>query len=414
MTGPDGSTCRIGGDSCTPGQLYSDGACGKHHRRMRLYGSYELLCSVGREECGPQARLHKGMCRHHRFYANAAPCIELDCDVVPTASANKFVGGRCPMHDQRFRKAQQRAQEGEKLCRVNMDCGLQNKLYEGLCRKHWALWDAYGTFEPPTCLFEGCSVTPETDPSGAFKAGRCNMHYLRFTRAIARANELGIRLCPHCGADMSKARRNSKYCSQKCTQSASAARNIVSIRLRTRLGQALRKALKLNNPGSLPFSVSDWLELVERLEYRCTYCGRVTEPENLHMDHIVPLHFSSGGPHAFHNITPACSSCNSSKKHRPLLIAWAPPLLGGKPRWEKSAPRGKKGNPWVPSQWRDEEGPLPSVWETAHAHAELSRAIQVSEDFYREKSLSAADLRSLQSLASGFQPDDDAPEQCTD
>ena len=113
-----------------------------------------------------------------------------------------------------------------------------------------------------------------------------------------------------------------------------------------------------------------------------------------------PLHKTSGGPHALYNITPACSACNAAKKHRPLLIAWAPPILGGKPRWDKSAPRGKKGNPWVPSTWRDANGPLPSVVEAAQPYPELLRAIQVSEDFYLKKNLSPSELQALETLSS--------------
>ncbi|WP_354227229.1 HNH endonuclease [Arthrobacter bambusae] len=85
--------------------------------------------------------------------------------------------------------------------------------------------------------------------------------------------------------------------------------------------------------------------MVERLEYRCTYCGRVTEPENLHMDHIVPLHQTSGGPRALYDITPACSGCNSSKKHRPLLIAWAPALLGECRAGTSPLPGARKATP---------------------------------------------------------------------
>ncbi|WP_354214479.1 HNH endonuclease signature motif containing protein [Arthrobacter sp. UYCo732] len=303
------------------------------------------------------------------------------------------------MHDQRFRKAKRVAEAGEQKCRVGVDCGVQNKLYEGLCRKHWNLLGTYGSFELPVCMESDCEVTPDTDPSKQFTAGRCNMHYLRFTRAQARARELGIRLCPHCGSDMSTARRNAKYCSLKCTQDASTARNIETIRIRKRISEALRKAQKLENPGSVPFTVADWLDLAERLEYRCTYCGRVTEPADLHMDHIVPLHKTSAGPHALYNITPACSRCNTTKKHRPLLIAWAPALLGGKPRWDKSAPRGKKENPWVPSAWRNPNGPLPSVMEAAQSYPELLRAIQVSEDFYLKKNLSPPELQALEALA---------------
>jgi 5-methylcytosine-specific restriction endonuclease McrA len=399
VTTSQNKKCRIGGDSCTPGQLYEDDVCGKHYKRKKTYGTYELLCSVGKEECGPQKRLRDGMCRHHRFYADAAPCIEQDCDMVPTTSANKFVGGRCPTHYQRFRTAQKAAEAGEQVCRVGVDCGVQNKLYEGLCRKHWNLWETYGTFEDPVCMEEDCEVTADTDPSKQFKSGRCNMHYLRFTRALDRARELGLRLCPHCGSDMSTARRNAKYCSVKCTQDASNARNVENIRLRGRIGGALRKAQKLENPGSVPFTVAEWLELAERLEYRCTYCGRVTEPEDLHMDHIVPLHKTSRGPHALYNITPACSGCNTAKKHRPLLIAWAPLLLGGKPRRDKNAPRGKKRNPWVPSDWRDADGPLLCVLEAAQPFPELLRAIQVSEDFYRKRNLSPIELQELETLA---------------
>jgi 5-methylcytosine-specific restriction endonuclease McrA len=392
--------CRIGGDSCTPGQLYEDGVCGKHYKRMKDHGSYELLCSVGKEDCGPQTRLHGGMCRHHRFYADALPCIEPDCETVPTATANKFVGGRCPAHDQKFRSAQKAAEKAGVTCPVAEGCGVQNKLYDGLCRKHWLLRETYGSFELPVCIDEDCDVTPETDPAKQFTAGRCNMHYLRFRRALARALELGLRVCPHCGSDMSSARRNAKHCSEKCTRDANNARNIVKIRIRKRISEALRKAQKHNNPGSVPFTVDDWLGLAERLGYRCTYCGRVTEPEDLQMDHVVALHKTSGGHHALCNITPACSGCNQAKKHRPLLIAWAPPLLGGKPRWDKSAPRGKKGNPWVPSAWRDSNGPLPLVWEAALPYPELLRVIRVSEDFYIKKNLSPSELQALETLSS--------------
>jgi hypothetical protein len=246
--------CRIGGDTCTPGQLH-DGVCGMHLKRMKEHDSYEPMCSVGNEACGPQTRLYGGMCRQHRFYADALPCIEPDCEVVPTAEANKFVGGRCPIHDQKFRRDQKAAEKAGITCRVGVDCGTQNKLYEGLCRKHWNLWETYGSFEVPVCMDEDCDVTAETDPSGQFKAGRCNMHYLRFSRALARVAELGIRTCPHCGSDMSTARRNAKYCSLKCTQGASNARNIVTIRIRRRIDSALRKARKLDNPGGEPFTV---------------------------------------------------------------------------------------------------------------------------------------------------------------
>jgi 5-methylcytosine-specific restriction endonuclease McrA len=323
----------------------------------------------------------QGRCRHHRFYADALPCIDPDCDARPTAESNKFVGGRCPKHDQQFKAAERRAGA---VCRVGEGCGPQNKLYEGLCRVHWLRWETYGSFAAPVCAEPDCDVTAETDPSGRFIASLCNMHYLRKRHAAERARDLGLRICPECGSDMSTARRNSKYCSLKCTQAASVARNIEDIRLRSRLNEAERKALKLGNPGFDPFTAAEWIELVERLGCLCTYCGVEVPLPDMTMDHIVAL--KNGGPHALRNITPACTGCNISKLNRVLLFEWAPVLLGRKPRWDKAAPRGKKGNPWVPEEWRGAEGPLQTLLEPAGA--ELLRAIQENEQFMATHPLS--------------------------
>ncbi|WP_159619467.1 HNH endonuclease [Arthrobacter zhaoguopingii] len=339
------------------------------------------LCAVGGLDCGRQKKLWGGMCRAHKFYADAPACIEEGCDIRPTAEANKFVKGRCPKHDQQFRAAAKRAAQGS--CRVGENCGPQSRLIDGLCRKHWTLLGTFGSFEVPVCEEPDCEVSADTDPSGSFKAGRCNMHYLRLRRAIQRAEELGDRLCLRCGKDMSTGRRNAKYCSNECMAAASNERNIEEIRMRGRLGEALRKALKLHNEGSEPFTTDEAVALLERLGFRCTYCGGTFEPSEMHLDHIVPLR--RGGPHALYNITAACWGCNGSKKDRPLLLEWAPPLLGGKPRRDPTAPRGRRRNPWVPGQWRDEHGPLPSVLALASEHPELLRAIQVTEKFFRNQ-----------------------------
>lgn len=278
-----------------------------------------------------------------------------------------------------------------KTCPVGgNECGPQVRLYGGLCSKHYYRMAKWGSYElaDPVCEEPNCEISRSTDPSGAFKSSRCNMHYLRRRRAVERVATLGQRICPQCGTDMSTARRNSKYCSSRCTQAASAAKNIKVIRMRIRIAGALRKARKLNNPGSAPFSVEAWVALAEKLENRCTYCGKTVDPSDMHMDHIVPLR--RGGPHALFNMTLACAGCNVSKRDRPLLFEWAPVLLGGKPRWDKSAPRGKRGNPWVPAAWRDENGPLPSVLAQAKDHPELLRAIRVTEAFFNGQGEAAA------------------------
>ncbi|MET3948999.1 5-methylcytosine-specific restriction endonuclease McrA, partial [Arthrobacter sp. UYCu512] len=226
------------------------------------------------------------------------------------------------------------------------------------------------------------SLADRADPSGQFKAGMCNLHYLRDRRGQERVNELGVRLCPHCGGDMSTARRNSLYCSTKCQSSAWVAANIDDVRLHSRLNEGKRKAAKYGNPGYEEFGIQDWIDLMETLDHRCTYCDEQFDANDLEMDHIVPLR--RGGPHRLSNVTPACGPCNGSKKDRPLLFEWAPRLLGGKPRRDKSAPRGQRENKWNSDQWRDHGGPLPSVHALAAPFPELQRAITLTELFFLE------------------------------
>jgi hypothetical protein len=207
------------------------------------------------------------------------------------------------------------------------------------------------------------------------------MHYLRGRRAQDRASELGLRFCPHCDGDMSTARRNSRYCSTQCQTAAWVAANTDLVRVRARLAGAKRKAAKYGNPGYSTFAIQDWLNLLETLANRCTYCGVQAGANDLQMDHIVPL--KRGGPHRLSNITPACSACNQSKRDRPLLFGWAPRLLGGKPRWDRSAPRGQRSNQWNSSEWRDSQGPLQAVRDRASRTPELLRAIALTEHFFQ-------------------------------
>lgn len=52
---------------------------------------------------------------------------------------------------------------------------------------------------------------------------------------------------------------------------------------------------------------------------RCHYCGAAFAPENLTMDHLVPI--SRGGKASRNNVVPACKDCNSRKKYL-LPIEW--------------------------------------------------------------------------------------------
>jgi 5-methylcytosine-specific restriction protein A len=51
----------------------------------------------------------------------------------------------------------------------------------------------------------------------------------------------------------------------------------------------------------------------------CHYCGRNFPPEELTMDHIVPI--TRGGKSIRGNVAPACKECNSRKKYL-LPIEW--------------------------------------------------------------------------------------------
>jgi 5-methylcytosine-specific restriction protein A len=45
----------------------------------------------------------------------------------------------------------------------------------------------------------------------------------------------------------------------------------------------------------------------------CHYCGRKFPPQELTMDHLVPI--IRGGTSTKGNVVPACKDCNNKKKH---------------------------------------------------------------------------------------------------
>ena len=51
----------------------------------------------------------------------------------------------------------------------------------------------------------------------------------------------------------------------------------------------------------------------------CRYCGNPFPPEELSMDHLVPI--IRGGRSVRGNVAPACKECNNRKKHM-LPLEW--------------------------------------------------------------------------------------------
>ncbi len=64
------------------------------------------------------------------------------------------------------------------------------------------------------------------------------------------------------------------------------------------------KARKLRN--------SSWWSR-KRSTGRCNYCRKIFPPDELTMDHIIPL--SRGGTSEKFNLVPACKECNSKKRY---------------------------------------------------------------------------------------------------
>ncbi len=52
---------------------------------------------------------------------------------------------------------------------------------------------------------------------------------------------------------------------------------------------------------------------------RCHYCGGRFPPQELTMDHVVPL--IRGGHSVKGNVVPCCAECNAAKQHK-LPIEW--------------------------------------------------------------------------------------------
>ena len=73
-----------------------------------------------------------------------------------------------------------------------------------------------------------------------------------------------------------------------------------------------RRAREYNARGT--HTAKQWLALLASYHGKCVYCGKHATTQ----DHIDPL--SRNGSNDIDNIAPACVSCNSSKKTKPLLV----------------------------------------------------------------------------------------------
>ena len=63
----------------------------------------------------------------------------------------------------------------------------------------------------------------------------------------------------------------------------------------------------------------EWLDILEKYNYKCFYCNTEFEIENMPTkDHIIPI--SKGGNNTKDNIVPSCKSCNSKKYDKILQL----------------------------------------------------------------------------------------------
>ena len=65
-----------------------------------------------------------------------------------------------------------------------------------------------------------------------------------------------------------------------------------------------------------PISKARRTEIYEKYDGHCAYCGRLILPQEMQIDHIVPL--ANGGTNDFSNLNPACPLCNIFKGSRTL------------------------------------------------------------------------------------------------
>ena len=87
-------------------------------------------------------------------------------------------------------------------------------------------------------------------------------------------------------------RADARFCSERCNSAAHKLK---------RKGMPRREILRAY--------------IIARDDSRCHLCGKKVKPDEIHLDHLVPL--SRGGTHDESNIRVAHAFCNLSKRDRP-------------------------------------------------------------------------------------------------
>lgn len=128
-----------------------------------------------------------------------------------------------------------------------------------------------------------------------FCSRQCKEEARRVADKAARVASKSARSCLHCGGTIGPERRvDAAYCSERCNQAAH---------------NAVRKASW--KVGERQESVSR-AYIVARDNGTCHLCGKKCRPDEIHLDHLVPL--SRGGDHSAANLRVACAACNLSKR----------------------------------------------------------------------------------------------------
>jgi 5-methylcytosine-specific restriction endonuclease McrA len=162
---------------------------------------------------------------------------------------------------------------------------------------------AVGSGGHVSCTCEWCGEQFETT------ARRLEGHRVKFCSRICKdaarkATDKQVREqakpernCRHCGIAMPKAMRaDAAYCSEKCNSRAHGLK-----RGNGRVGHGRRRDIER-------------AYIVERDASRCHICGEKCKPDEITLDHLIPL--AKGGTHVPENLRVAHLSCNARKRDR--------------------------------------------------------------------------------------------------
>ena len=184
------------------------------------------------------------------------------------------------------------------------DVGKQGKWCRSCNRAatHHRAWRAGNVRYPfPIVYTYRCEYCGEWARTGKEDHRFCSRQCKDYAKNAAVAAETLLskpdRHCLHCGEQMPKSKRaDAKYCSAQCN---SAAHHLK--RGNGRLGPGRRREIER-------------AAIIERDGSRCHVCGKKCRPDEIHLDHLVPL--AAGGDHMEANLAVACARCNLSRGAR--------------------------------------------------------------------------------------------------